>query len=379
MIITQTIKTTCKHWYILCLVFTLASTPIFGQVTINIPAQITGGYTLQELSQTSYINSSGRRYGSAYANITVNNITDGQSFTLRTASFNINVGSSIPGYSVLAGSTVINPSSDYYELEQNGKFPAGIYSLCINLYDERGNLLGKQCISLNVINAGAIVLISPTDEEVLNTFNPMFNWLPLKAPDNKYKYNIHIAELLPGQSYGDAISQNPPLVYEMNISGSSFSYPSGAPQLEDGKQYVWQIEADLQGHSMIYSEIWMFQYKKSNQPPIIKKTKPPVAYPYVTRSLSSAYYEYSDTINFKYINYQNDTLLTYCFKLEGKADTLKIPKLSVKIRPLVNYLRIPVADEMKAPKKKAVYKLEIRNSRNEIWMLHFIINKKKKD
>lgn len=369
-----------KYACIILFALQMVSSYVFGQVTVNIPIQVNGGYTLQELSQTSYLNTSGQKFNACNATITANNTTDGESFTFRTSPFNLPQGSSLPGYNVFIGSSLISPSPDYYELEQNGKFPPGIYNLCISVYDARGNLLGKACTSLNILNAGNLILISPTDEEILNTFNPTFNWLPLKSlGDNKYIYNIHIAELLPGQSYGDAISLNPPLVYEVNVTGSTFNYPSGAPQLEDSKQYVWQIEANLRNHNITYSEIWMFQYKKSKHTDTITHQKPPIVYPYVTKKLSSAYYEYSDTINFKYINYANDTTLNYSFKKSGKADTIKLSeKLHLKLKPLTNYIRIPVTDEMKNQKKNVVYRLEVRNSRNETWTLQFIINKAKK-
>lgn len=377
-IVNNTTRPPLRFIAMICM-FIFVNHIVKAQVTINIPAQTAIGYSLQDLSTTIYINSSGQKYNGCYAEVSADNLNSGQSFMFRTAAFDLPVGSSIPGYAVLVNSTLVKPSDDYYELEQKNKFPAGKYNLCINLHDRRGVLLTKECILLNILDVGNVILISPTDEEVLNTFTPVLSWMPVHhIGDGKFTYNIHIAELIEGQSYADAISFNPPLVYERDVPAGSFSYPSGAPALEDDKKYVWQVEVAMPDQRIIYSEVWMFQYKKKKQTTdtIIKKKSN--IYPHVTRSMTSALYEFSDAINFKYDNYANDSLLTYTIKKAGHPDTTKsTPNQQVRLKPLVNYVSVPLPKDMDKQGKDAIYMLEIHNSRNEIWLLKFIINNKK--
>lgn len=362
-----------------CLIIVIWS-GVYAQVMVNLSPQSGIGYTLQDLASVSYTNTSTLQYPGCYADITADNLSSGQNFTIRTAPFNISMGINIPGYAVIIGNTVLRPSDDYYSLEQKGKFPPGKYNVCLSLYSAKGVALGKECINLNIDADGALMLVYPTDEEVLHTFTPTLVWQPLNLiSDNVFTYNIHIAELNEGQSYGDAIGMNPPIVYEKGLNGGAYNYPASAPVLEEDKRYVWQVEAVYSGQRTVYSEIWMFQYKKNKPTPPVKKPKKDIQqYPHLTKTISAAVYQFSDKIYFTYDNYANDSLLDYSIIKAGASKPLNLEgKSSIVLKPFNNYVIMPVSDQLKKEGKKGRFILEIHNSRKEKWALQFNIKSKK--
>lgn len=379
-IVDRTYDKIAKRITLLCLI-TMLWMSAHSQVTVNLSPQAGISYSFQDLSLVSYINTTGQSYNGCYADISADDLLNGQSFEIRTAPFNISAGINTPGYAVIIGHTVVRPSDDYYSLEQKGKFPMGKYNLCLSLYTARGASLGKACITLNIEADGAVMLISPFDEEVIHTFTPTLVWQPYTLiSDNVIKYNIHVAELNEGQSYGDAIGLNPPLVYEKDLSTTAFNYPTSAIALEEDKKYVWQVEVVAGSQKVSYSEIWMFQYKKTKATPPVRKPKVVnQQYPHLSKTISSAVYQYSDKIYFLYDNYANDSLLDYSIIKAGSAVPMKLEgKASIVLKPFNNYLAIAVSDQLKKESNKAVFLLEIHNSRKEKWALKFAINPKKK-
>lgn len=218
-----------------------------------------------------------------------------------------------------------------------------------------------------------VVLNYPSDGAELHTYLPNFSWNSSVTGDFEYTYNIHITRLDSGQSYQDAILFNPPLVYQQNLSTPNFQYPLSAFPLEDSNKYVWQVETAVNGNISSYSEIWMFYYqsKKKQQPENTKVHDH--AYPNLQRKLNAAFYIFEKTISFKYNNESGDSVLNMQVYPSGTTENIQgLTPIPETLKPFHNYITIPVSNSFS---KSNPYILEVRNSRNELWKMKFVIKK----
>lgn len=147
--------------------------------------------------------------------------------------------------------------------------PVGRYILKVTVYRAPfGNVLqpyGFQLKSVEVKNASAaevsIALVEPQDGAVLGTVLPTFSWTAEK-PTARLK----VYEKLPQhQSAQDATTGIPHL--DVEVTGSTFIYPSTARKLEPGKSYYWFIESIVstnRGAQTKQSEIRMFRILSSD-------------------------------------------------------------------------------------------------------------------
>lgn len=162
-------------------------------------------------------------------------------------------------------------------IERTGRFPAGLYNICITVIDIMENQpLGRNCTFFHVTRPSAPRLIEPQDQGELTEPYPIFQWdTPVPIPqDAEVFYHIRIYEIRPGQSAYEAVENI--VHYEGDFFGTQFQYPLDALRLEEGKEYVWQVQC-LQrlgrpiGENDGRSEIWRFRY----QPPVIAKIQVP--------------------------------------------------------------------------------------------------------
>lgn len=352
-----------------------------GQNSIHLLPQSPSGYSLFDLSQTSLINGTPGIQTMCYTIIECEKDGSGISFTLKTPSTDLIPGSNILGYQSLVNAEPLATSPDYFSFTQTGRLPEGKYNLCITLYQAlHSTPLARQCISLQVAATGYLILMSPYDKEVLNTFYPNFFWsFNLTPGDFKVTYAIKVSELKAGQTYMDAISFNPPLVYEENLEQTVFNYPSSAFSLNEDGRYVWQVAVYINGKQKYLSEIWMFQYKKNKEKTTKKPKKElPDQFPHLQRTVASSAYVFDKYIAFRYNNECRDTLLSFAVYKTGEQKSLPLDNPPIRITSGINYIYFPVAKSMKGKNKgKDLYLFEVSNSRKEKWRMKFIISDKK--
>lgn len=230
---------------------------------------------------------------------------------------------------------------------------------------------------------GNVILISPTDGQVINTFNPSFFWT-FTGPVGDYQttYSIKITELREGQTYADAIGLNVPLVFEINLMQPGFMYPFTAPALDENKRYVWQVEASIYGRVKYLSEIWMFRFDKNKTESKDEDIKEkPKTYVHLSKGVNNGTHLFTDKVNFRYNNETIDTILDYVIYQTGKKEMMPLTKAPVKMRPGINYISLEAPKNAAQANKKAptpTYILEVRNSRKERWLLKFSVISKSK-
>ncbi|BDQ02472.1 hypothetical protein [Ignavibacterium sp.] len=207
------------------------------------------------------LNNTTRKEIKGYIVGTLSEDNDGLIVEARTKIFTIR-----PGNNTYTQKDFPNADVNYYNnrykeiLLRTGGAPDGDYTICITVYNESDEIIGQEnCIFHSVRIAVPITLISPDDDEIVNTEQPiLFSWSPL--PETQ-KYNIKIVEVLDGQSPFVAIEQNRPLV-EKNIFGSnSFqlsqsevkSFLRGSERKDIRRTFAWQVKA---GESQSDVYVW---------------------------------------------------------------------------------------------------------------------------
>ncbi|MBN2000335.1 hypothetical protein JW935_22485 [candidate division KSB1 bacterium] len=166
---------------------------------------------------------------------------------------------------------------------RHGRFPAGAYNICITVVDmEVGHEVGSGCVFFNVTMPGAPRLVTPFEDETIQEEYPMFQWTipsPL-PPEAEVYYYVKICRREEGQTVFEAIDNI--AAFEIPYyRESSLQYPLEGLRLEEGSEYVWQIQAlDLEGKPVGEndgkSEIWSFKYKQpSSVIPELRGPTPP--------------------------------------------------------------------------------------------------------
>ena len=161
----------------------------------------------------------------------------------------------------------VSYSSEFEEQAiRTGRFPAGLYTLCVevqHLPDQTP--LASDCETYEFIDPAPPSLISPADLDTLPLPFPTFTWTPVTAPPGyPVTYHLKIVEAFSGQPRD--LNIEAPAFYETDIENLPlFVYPMDAPPLEDGKTYLWRVQAfdstgTPLGQNSGRSEVFAFTY-----------------------------------------------------------------------------------------------------------------------
>ena len=102
-------------------------------------------------------------------------------------------------------------------------------------------------------NDSSIVLLSPTDDMIIETILPQFSWVTtdVKPQDNNYSYELKIVRVWEDQTIVEAMENNPPWILETGIYSHSFQFQIEASGLVIASPYhkfrptVKELEARL--------------------------------------------------------------------------------------------------------------------------------------
>ncbi len=155
-------------------------------------------------------------------------------------------------------------------VKETGKFPDGIYTFTIKIFDVNTNLeiAESKEIVIEIENPTAISLISPglsnnSYIQEIGDHQPNFVWF-----SNLNNYTIKIYELVGEIPSSEEIELQTPYFIESEIGETSFSYPLNAPVLESGKTYAWQITSGLetpQGYENLIDKSTLYFFRIIDQ------------------------------------------------------------------------------------------------------------------
>ncbi|MDZ4759087.1 MAG: hypothetical protein SGJ10_13240 [Bacteroidota bacterium] len=173
-----------------------------------------------------------------------------------------------------------NKEFDSYNLDQTNKeffnnaintgtLPADDYDYTLTLTDQMGNtwtgsaktVLSNPTTRPELITPGSNISMPA---EALRNPIPVFQWF--SQGDN---FELTVYPVMAGQTTAEEVTNNRPMYKQSNILTTTFSYPSSAEVLIDGKLYAWQIKRMITsstGNNLLSSEVFWFRYQSAGKP-----------------------------------------------------------------------------------------------------------------
>lgn len=166
------------------------------------------------------------------------------------------------------------------QLLRNQALPEGNYTICVQALDyDNGRPLSLSEPSGCTQSFGIYYIdppqpIQPACDAVVTPTSPQnifFSWTPPATMSGRIEYEFTLKEVPNGLNPFDVIKNNafPTLYNSTEFGNSTLVYGVGKPELEDGKKYVWRVQAvdpsaGVQFKLNGYAEACTFTYKKTN-------------------------------------------------------------------------------------------------------------------
>lgn len=289
----------------------------------------------------------------------------------KTIPFLLKPGSNTVNATVLQAKFSPNNVATRLNLNANSFLPAGVYRIKLSIIDEvSGEELADYDDEHEVILISPPFLVSPADESVIETVNPLLIWsppLPLDPRGPQVYYDLKLTEVLSGQNPMDAIQRNFPLFKQDGLTQVNVLYPANAAPLQKGKLYAWQIQARTKDYFIGSTEVFVFSLSVADKP------NNPIVYGELKSKLDAGVYQAIDkrvyfnyreqyianSVNFKIIDSKGNDLRSHC-------------DCEIRKQPGENQFLLDLnkCDGM----SKGIYTLEVYNDKNELEKLKFSID-----
>lgn len=281
----------------------------------------------------------------------------------------------------LVGRNDIQPVLYNYNRDDFSKsfLPMGSYVACYQLFvtSEKGEeLLGDECIKLNIDPLSPPLLTSPADKSEIITPYPQFSWVPPAPMDmfSNLNYELLVTEVFDGQSPTEAIQQNTPIYSKSNLTQPYESYASSFTALKPEKVYAWQVVAKNESEYAVKTEVWTFKVKRRVEEPSLEKITPFVK---MKKENPEKTIAPDGILKFSYTNLLNDTSLTISVKdMSVTGEGVKLLSENVMLKPGLNLVRLDLGKAVK-PEPGHVYMAQMINTAKETWFVMFEIKKSK--
>ncbi|MBS1735180.1 MAG: DUF928 domain-containing protein [Bacteroidetes bacterium] len=293
-----------------------------SQVVINFAAPVYG-QILEGLTHVQIMNPLNTSF-KGFLTIKIREIQRGSVLTVKTSDFDI-----FPGMQEINRNAFVNAKYVFANnsigtiLSQTRKFPEGEYEYCFDLDISASKLiqyppLFENCFTQQIQPMTPLLLIDPLDEDITCNKRPNFLWQPPMPLPLTARFRLILTEIGDKQDIVEAITYNQPIINQANIPANSLLYPANAPDLQEGKQYAWQVTV-YDGRTILKkSEVWTFKVKCDT---ILRLTSTPsyrelkqiddgnfyVANRYLRFSLNNSYN--AGTLNYSIASYANPELV----------------------------------------------------------------------
>ena len=286
------------------------------------------------------------------------------------------------GISNFSRSTLIVANVVYDANESAGfiktfhRLPSGNYICCVRFsayFDSELNDAAEFCEEQSVENDFTMNLISPFNEDIIETNHPLLIWThnePFTRNSGVEDYRIIVTELHSGQNPEAAIISNNPVFSKNNISSHSIIYPANAMELESGKKYAWQVTKSINGKIVNQTDVWEFSLDPRNS---IADHK----YGELSTTLNASYYSCKNgKVFFRFTEaYNSNGILKVLIKDKNNAAISPKVKMDNDMQGALNYKSTGSnayeIDINPLHLKVGFYTLEVVNEKNEMYLLKF--------
>lgn len=188
---------------------------------------------------------------------------------VKTNSANISLTNTVTVINLGNISTVQPFTMNYYNgtllqqvIASGGLFPSGTYNIDFTLFgrptDGTFTELGNYSYQTIVDALWPPMLLSPEDEDTLDTQMPIFTWTPAfsSAYTGTITYSLLLVEVMSGQTKEQAIMSNEKMYAKSGLI-STFDVYDGFPLPNSNKRYAWMVTANA-GLQTLNSQVWAF-------------------------------------------------------------------------------------------------------------------------
>lgn len=147
-------------------------------------------------------------------------------------------------------------------LSATGRFPDGAYTICAEINDASGLVLGTACTDVNVVTAQPPILLGPYDGTDVTDDIIVWSWfMQTNVSDGQgIICELRVVEIMPGQSPEEAFRGNPPVIQRKGLITPTWQTNFGSRSFLPGRRYGWRIIATIDERVVSESELWEFTY-----------------------------------------------------------------------------------------------------------------------
>ncbi len=353
--------------------FLICSLLSTAQITLTPQVPPTGAFMKKQLWNISLI-ATNAYPDASISLILIDAVTGDPVLTALTPDFDLTAGVNQLTPESLPGISYEYLSPDFTDHNPDGFLLAGSYTACYKLNLNIHGMVVDECIPVLVEPVSPPILNTPADEEVIQTHNPQFTWIP-PAPVEIFSYlnyDFKIVEVHKEQNPLDAVQQNL-AIYNSNQVEPYLNYPSSANMLDTGKLYAWQVTAKNKNTFSAQSEVWTFTIANL---PVLQNSALTNNFQRLKKTLDGSVGTAVETLNAYYLNESDDSLVTYKIADvtmdSASANSYHEVKFgTISLTPGQNAIVIPFTSSDNLEHGRT-YLFELTNSRQEKWSLKFI-------
>ncbi|PSL46029.1 hypothetical protein CLV51_1035 [Chitinophaga niastensis] len=308
-------------------------------------------------------------------NITVTAQKAGRVVTIKTRPFELMPGLNPVPVGLMAGATINFGNNKIAAIcRQSGYFTEEEYDYCFELTaadnSHAGDIIGEQCFNYYLQPFSPLLLVTPAEEDDICDKRPTFFWQPLLPAVPGLQYRLILTALKPGQAKAEALRYNLPLINQQFINMPMLFFPPAARELEEGRQYVWQVTAYRNEMILANSEMWTFKISCTDS---VKK-KVPESFRDIDDLVKGNFYVARGRILFAVHNIYDKTALEYTITCITAPDQVikKLP--SIKLERGNNHVTIDLEDN-RSFTDGYYYQLTIKLPDGETKQLRFLYKK----
>ena len=362
-----------KKEFLIFLLFFFFVLDFFSQVTI-INANINEyNITPNSLSQISLSNLSGS--GKVKIEVRLTNSANKTLLLLNSNVVDVKTGITVFGVGNLSFITVNYSNSPQGEYIKNlHRLPNGSFNYCVRILPISGFENGDEyCESLNTSENDQLLLVNPSDEDIVDTKTPVLLWLHTEAfnllSEGEF-FRLTLVEMDEGQSASEALLINRPHYLKNYVGKHHVQYPLDGKRLEEGHKYAWQVQKVANGTILASTEAWSFSLSKD------KFKSENVSITLKRKLDGTIYYVENDLIFFRFDERYKSSIIESRIlndkreEVSGDLENKKTKKLGSKSIGYNSYK----LDLEPYGLKKGYYILEVENEKGNIFLIKFYVN-----
>jgi hypothetical protein len=181
--------------------------------------------------------------------------------TMRTGAIRASAGiNTYPSGSLSVVTFRAAPDARGQRVMQDMRLPGGSYECCLTVTSDDGELVSSPfCEEVKVQDDLWIDLVEPWDGDTIDDTRPMLAWTPYGVPrlPDGVQARLVLAPSTDGQKSHAAVAGTPVFIVD-NVTTTAVPYPAGAPDLQRGRCYAWQVEAWKNNVLVTRTEPWRF-------------------------------------------------------------------------------------------------------------------------